>query len=146
MSTAVLCGERRRKIAIQFKLGKPLDVPRTIHRKRGRVRVESPGAEVKHVDIEVGVVRDARCGLQVGQVIERAPRGGAFTRSFTHVASNTEAARMLDRRAARERLVQEARETEEAFAYLEGLAALDELDRAAFDSALERDPGPEVLS
>lgn len=82
-------------------------------------------------------------------MVDRPMRGGAFTRSLVRIAAQTEAGAMSVRRGLREDVraarAKEQRETEEAFAYLEGLAELDELDRAAFDSALERKVEDEEL-
>lgn len=137
MSTAVLCGERPRKIAIQFKLGKPLPVPRNVARRRVSLP-KKPG-----VLVEIGAVTDPRFGgLQIGRVVTRPPRGGAFSRSLVSAFAKAEAERMRAAATERARVLEERakeqRETEEAFAYLEGLAELDAYERLTALDAVER--------
>lgn len=76
MSTHVLCGIRRRKLAIKFKLGEPMPVPRTVNRyttAAGR---------------EVGYVADGRPGgYQAGALITRPRRGGEFTKTLVRICA-----------------------------------------------------------
>lgn len=116
MSTAVLCGERPRKLAIKFKLGQPLPVP------RGVLRRERKGHEI-------GITDDG----QVGYLVDRPRQGGAYTRALVSAFAKAEAAEKTlqgtMRRHAEQARAQAEDANAEAFAYLEGLAELDALTR-----------------
>ncbi len=76
MSTHVLCGIRRRKLAIQFKLGKPMPVPRTV------LRFDRDGRQ-----IGITHVPGRRFYAEEGMIVTRPRNEGEFTKTLVRICA-----------------------------------------------------------
>lgn len=108
MGMQVLAAARPRKLAIKFKLGAPLPVPRTVLRTTRRGH-------------EIGVLPNG----QFGYLVTRPRNGGDFTRALVWHAGQW---RPSARAARIEAAEQEDLRTRGDFEYLEGLELLDVVD------------------